>query len=272
MLTIRSVWREIIGRWELKWLLPSPLRRGIRKFIPGLTPTHLQDVNKRIYASVRGRVLTGPFRGMEYTDDSAGSALSPKLLGTYEKELSCVIEAACFRAYGLIIVIGAAEGYYAVGMALKSPQAHVIAFEQSEIARRLLRRLIDRNRVSERISIDKTCSIENLATVLNGEGRKLVICDVDGAEVDLLDPIRVTGLRRVDVLVELHDCFTPGISAEIEKRFAGSHFIDVIKARPRRSWDCPKGLGLTGRDGSLAVQEHRPGPQSWFWMRARTSP
>ena len=51
------------------------------------------------------------------------------MLGTYEKELNSVIEEACAAHPSLIVDVGAAEGYYACGMALRNPQARVVAFE-----------------------------------------------------------------------------------------------------------------------------------------------
>src|ERR1700722_2566319 len=74
------------------------------------------------------RVRTGPFAGMRYGSVSVGSAYIPKLLGIYERELSSFIEAACLKRPDLIVDVGAAEGYYAVGLAVRNPTAKVIAF------------------------------------------------------------------------------------------------------------------------------------------------
>ena len=78
------------------------------------------------------KVRLGPFAGMRYVSNSIGGAYLPKLLGIYERELTQVMEAACARQPRLIVDIGAAEGYYAVGLALRNPQATVIAFEAEE--------------------------------------------------------------------------------------------------------------------------------------------
>ena len=62
----------------------------------------------------------------------------PKLLGVYERELNPYIEQACALNFPLIVDVGAAEGYYAVGMALRNPSARVIAFEMDARAREAL--------------------------------------------------------------------------------------------------------------------------------------
>ena len=61
------------------------------------------------------KVLNGPFEGMQYPNfESYGSASWPKLLGTYESELTNAILAKKDTDYSSIVDIGCAEGYYAV--------------------------------------------------------------------------------------------------------------------------------------------------------------
>lgn len=66
---------------------------------------------------------------MKYT---AGAILGrnsvPKLLGSYECELHEIIESALRSNHHRVIDVGSAEGYYAVGFALKRG-CHVVAFD-----------------------------------------------------------------------------------------------------------------------------------------------
>ena len=66
-------------------------------------------------------VLTGIFKGLKYPELTAyGSALYPKLIGSYEKELCPTLARLLEKNYSEIIDTGCAEGYYAVGLALKT--------------------------------------------------------------------------------------------------------------------------------------------------------
>jgi precorrin-6B methylase 2 len=94
---------------------------------------------------------------MRYVEQSVGSALYPKLLGTYEKELQPVIERLCAKGYLWIIDVGAAEGYYAIGMALRCEDAHVVAFESVETGRQLIRQLAQLNRIENKVEIHGHC-------------------------------------------------------------------------------------------------------------------
>ena len=67
------------------------------------------------------RVLQGPFAGMNYLNRSHNSEFVPKLLGSYEAELSEVLEQIIAHDYRLIVDVGFAERYYAVGLARRCP-------------------------------------------------------------------------------------------------------------------------------------------------------
>ena len=89
----------------------------------------------RIASSPDLTVRNGPFRGMRYPERaSVGSALVPKLLGSYERELQPVLEDILAREHSEIVDIGCAEGYYAVGLALRLPAARVFAYDTNVMA------------------------------------------------------------------------------------------------------------------------------------------
>lgn len=99
------------------------------------------------------RVLWGPFAGLRYVPESAGSALIPKLLGCYEQELRLVLEALIRGKPRHIVNIGCAEGYYAVGLAWRLPKAEVGAYNSDSRAREFCARLARLNGVEARVRI-----------------------------------------------------------------------------------------------------------------------
>src|SRR5207302_964150 len=70
-------------------------------------------------------VNSGPFKGMLYIGTAFCSAYIPKLIGTYERELTNIVEEICARMPPLIVDVGAAEGYYAIGFATRLADTHV---------------------------------------------------------------------------------------------------------------------------------------------------
>lgn len=185
-----------------------------------------------------GRVVaTGPFRGMRYIDlDVApmGTPIAPSLLGSYEAELHPLFEDLIAQGFPRVVNIGSAEGYYAVGLALRMPDAHVFAFEADENTRALCRAMADLNGVAERIHIEGLCVPDRLNELVGGD-RTLVICDCEGCELEVLDPDVARGLRAATMLVELHDFVNPRITETMTSRFGESHqiqLVDIVERDP----------------------------------------
>jgi len=224
----------------------------------------LERIRKEVVARHGARILGGPFDGMTYVEEAVGSCLLPKLAGTYEQETASVLEEAIACGPTVIVDVGAAEGYYAVGLARGVPGATVYAFDIDPHATRLCRRLAELNGVAERVVLAGACTAEALqARLVPGA---LVICDCEGFEDELLDPRRVPALERAQVLVELHDHLRPGVSMRIKERFARTHRATMIPSVPRDASAAQHLEFLSPEDRALAVNEFRPAPQQWAWL------
>lgn len=73
--------------------------------------------------------MTGPFTGRLYIDEGIAGGYLPKLLGTPEKEWNDIVRYNHDLKFDRIIHIGAADGYYAGGLARLNEIANVVAFE-----------------------------------------------------------------------------------------------------------------------------------------------
>jgi hypothetical protein len=189
-------------------------------------------------------VSGGPFAGLRYTDTSPHT-LVPKLLGIYERELHAAVEDVIRARPARIVNVGAADGYYAVGLARRVPDARVVAYEADADQRALLARVIAANGV--------TVQIEGAAGPGALGDADLVVMDCEGCERALLQPP-----LDATILVELHDVWDPGVGAVVTERFAATHEIVVIPSGPQP----PRG----------ALSEQRPGPMSWAVMTPRRAP
>ena len=91
-------------------------------------------------------VRSGPFAGLRFyvTKAAVGAprvadCLPAKLIGCYEQELHPGIERLLGSSPSTIVNVGAAEGYYAVGLAMRAPGSRVHAFEPDTDRREMLR-------------------------------------------------------------------------------------------------------------------------------------
>lgn len=212
-------------------------------------------------------ILGGPFAGMSFVRQVAEGCCVPKLLGCYEEELHPYVEQAILRDYPQILNIGVAEGYYAVGLARRMPSTRIYAFDTDENAQRACAAVAQSNDVAERVHIGGLFGGEDFERYAHI--RTLLVCDIEGAERELLNPRAYPALRRMDIIVELHDCLVPGLSVEIPQRFEATHDIKLVKQAGRGAPLPPLFDKLSHLDQLLAVWEWRSGPTPWAIMTVK---
>ena len=220
-------------------------------------------------------MLLGPFQGMRYYNKIVWGPITPKWLGSYELELHDIVQTIIAERYAVIIDIGAAEGYYAVGLAQSCPGARVISYDIDWLARRRQRQLAALNHVTN-LDIRKRCTHDELERVI--DGRCLVIADIEGVEVALLDPARAPSLLNTDLLVECHrheSLSMEAVAGLLEQRFSSTHRIERISMEPREAGSLKKLIpalrGLNDDIVEYAAKEYRNYFQQWLWMRRYTA-
>ena len=216
-------------------------------------------------------MLRGPFAGLRYAQlRTVASALSPKLLGTYEREIAAVVETCCTAGYEEILDIGCAEGYYAVGFARRCPEARVIACDASAEALTLCAENARANGVADRVEPRGPIDAAALAALPPGT-RRLVFCDVDGFEAELFVPEAVPGLIGTDLLIETHDYLDPDITPDIVDTLRATHAVRILHSlddvEKVYRYELPELDGLSRRTRLRLLAEGRPAVQRWLWCR-----
>jgi hypothetical protein len=228
---------------------------------------------KLIYGNADPIVLSGPFAGMYYLNETIWGRIECRWLGTYEQELFPIIHKILKMNYSTIIDVGSAEGYYAIGLARCFPNAIVYSYDTDPWARWQQRRLASMNGVRN-VSIRGLCSSDELSRYSSTS--TLLICDIEGFEYELLDPIKTPGLLRCDILVEVHDWQSGGLTVdsgknELIRRFYSSHEITVVGLLPRDASSID-GLArgrLTPSELADCMDEERWAGQIWIWFESR---
>jgi hypothetical protein len=221
-------------------------------------------------------VVKGPFRGVRLRSESYFSPIYNKLLGAYERELHGVFEEVIASSPSLVVDIGAAEGYYACGLAIRCRgTTQHFAFEADFRSRFVLRRNLELNHLKGEVMVLEDCSTAGLQLVVGREGEKsFVLCDVEGMEVELLDPDLVPGLLKATILVELHEFSVSGVGDFLKQRWSGSHSIQEIKSQGRSIHDLvgdavPWWVKMLPKSTVMHFASERPIAQTWLYLKPR---
>jgi hypothetical protein len=259
-----SLVRPVIFRYD-------PVRRASLHTLGLFSPHYRKNLTReaiadRIGLLRGGRILHGPFAGLRYVRHESTYNL-PMLVGSYEAELHPVIDDLVRSApYDLVIDIGCAGGYYAVGLAERLGGARVLAFDIDADMRHLCRTAARLNGVADRVEVKGRCDEHELAAV--SASRVLLFIDAEGYEADIVDPELVPQLSRWDMIVEYHEEERPGVADLLRRRFAHTHEITSILPVKRSVEDFPAIAGLAPAEQEMAVAENRE-RVGWLVMRPR---
>lgn len=199
-------------------------------------------------------VHNGPFSGLKYIRTSSGSALLPKIMGSYEEPIQKWIEKVIEKKYKRIIDVGCAEGFYTAGFAMRMPETEIIAYDIDAIAIQNANELIKLNDLRN-VELKTECTHAELNLLCDES--TLVFCDIEGFESVLLDPLKAPNLKKVDLIIESHDFLVENVTEMLIKRFITSHVITIAVDYPikREAYNIP--TKISDELFTYIVQEYR---------------
>ncbi len=212
-------------------------------------------------------VQNGPFKNMAYPSlNFKADLFYPKLIGSYESEIQSHVDKLCKQNYSEIINIGCAEGYYAVGMAMRMSNTKVYAYDISEEEQRMCREMAELNKVKDRVIIGGEYTASDLKN-RKFVGKTLIMCDCEGAEKNLFTPQNIHNLRHCDFLIEMHDLFDITISTYLTNLLKDTHVLEFVKSidtiEKAKTYDYPIAEGLSLQQKKELYSENRESIMEW---------
>ncbi|MBA4073316.1 MAG: hypothetical protein C0497_16060, partial [Gemmatimonas sp.] len=187
-----------------------------------------------------------------------GDCEGPVLLGAFECETHAWLEREFARGWSIAVNVGSAAGFYSTGMAIRLPAATVHAFEMDPAWQEATRRSAAHNGVASRVQVHGTADAPALAALpVPADQGALVVSDCEGAERELLDPVRVPWLARSALCVELHDFAAPGATDLLRARFAATHELVIVEQVPRVPANWAARAGISVVDAAQLCDETR---------------
>lgn len=237
----------------------------LSRILDSAARTRRQEINVAIYQQLGGVVQGGPFKGMKLPGEVAwlDGDIAPKLLGAYESELHVAIAQVAAGGYSLLVNVGAAEGYYAVGLARLMRQTKILAFDTNAKAQRICRQAVEMNGVSN-VEVGGECTPATLRSILATTTEAFLLLDCEGGERQLLSPDGVPDQARCNFLAECHDFLDSNITPAIRRHFERTHDLQEISEGARDPNAYPILTTLGSLDRWLAVCEFRPQTMRWL--------
>lgn len=240
----------------------------LKPFYRQLRARQLDAISKSLSQKFGDIVLDGPFKGLKYCKDACVTFPPSKRMGSYESELSEVVEHIVSNRYDRIVDVGSAEGYYAVGLLTRTKSSLMFAYETTAGDRDWLLKNAELNGVANRLTIGEFCTPEVLQTVI--QGKTFVFSDCEGYEDTLFDLNACPLLSQTDMLIECHDDSVPGITQKLQKMFAPTHDIVNImpKARDSSYWKYANHAPWFIRQ--IALSDHRSKAEGWLFLTLKS--
>jgi hypothetical protein len=261
---------RVRARLALKKVLPTSLFNHIST-IWQKTGARLFDVQGAVdkytkqFVSKNPKIVQGgPFAGMRYVDEAVGSNYLHKLVGSYEAVLHPFIASLQGKKFDTIVDIGSAEGYYLIGLGRLFNDVTLIGYELEEKGRALTLEMAKINNIKNKLVLEGEATVTNVASVITPD--TLLICDCEGAELDILNPTIEPNIANFDTaIIELHDFIRPGIKEALTERFSKTHTITIVPFVMADYSQYPFFNSITNQDERYEILRER-GWQEQEWM------
>ena len=220
------------------------------------------------------QVAYGTFKGMKLSKNTYWSKndIITHILGVYEKHvLKKIIEFSKKGNYPFID-IGAADGYFAIGMAFSETFKKIYAFEIDEEGRRSLNRNIENNFCKDKVVVDIEANFETLKEIVDKNKSAVILIDIEGSEFDLLDDNLLQLLSNCYIVCELHPTLsTDGFEKQNMLINNAKAFFDVSIIQ-RESYSPNKFSELnefTDEERLIAFGEGRENNMNWLILEPK---
>ena len=227
-------------------------------------------ISKQLDERFGSRVKYGPFQGLKLskviwwgTTDRAGI-----LLGLYEREVLATLANVPAQYRRSFIELGAADGYYAVGVLANNMFERSYCFEISERGQKAIAENAALNGVIGRIDIHGIAE-KDFHTVLPASAldNSVLLVDVEGAEFDILTAETFARFARSIIIIELHDHFFPDAQprlARLRQACAGTFHIAELTTTGRDLSVFPELRQFSDTDRWLICSEGRRALPHWY--------
>jgi precorrin-6B methylase 2 len=189
------------------------------------------------------------------------------LLGIYEQEVldSLTRKPATYRVF---IDVGAADGYYAIGVLVCGLFDRTYCFEASESGRQIIKENAAQAGVANRLIVNSDAQHDFLDQIPSNElANAVILMDIEGGEFDLLTDENLDRLRRSILIVELHEWRLKDGSHKLQRLLDAcetTHSVSRMTTTSRDLSIFPELREMSDTDRWLVCSEGREQLMTWL--------
>lgn len=221
----------------------------------------MERISLETYDLCEGIVSQGLFEGLKLNRETwwGKSDLGSQCLGLYEKEILDFISKR--EPFDVFLDIGAADGYYGIGMLHSQMAKQSICFEVSEEGQRAIKENWVLNNSPGQLNVYGEAndqSIEEIASTL--PPKSLVLIDIEGFEFSLLTSQVISFFKKCTMIVEIHNwvCDFPLKYGNLLKNLNQHFEIQTINHLDRNTQNIPLLRSYGDNNRLLVTSERRP--------------
>jgi hypothetical protein len=166
-------------------------------------------INDLVFEKFDGIVQAGPFKGMKIPKASTWTYnhTAQMILGLYEKSVHDVLFRSEFLDRRTFIDVGAADGYYLIGLCLSGRMDQAYGFEIVANSRDAISRNAKINNQRQKIAIKGIADYDSMTSLLDciEMSNVILLVDIEGGEFDFLCEELLSLLKECVIVIEVHN-------------------------------------------------------------------
>lgn len=233
-----------------------------------------ERISLEIYEACKETVKLGPFKGLKLKKNNwwGKSDLGSMCLGLYEKELLDFIFSDATNGRNTFIDVGAADGYYAIGLLNAKKADRAICFELSEKGQNTIRNNWILNNEPGHLEVYGDVLQSFIKATTNIDFSKtFMIVDIEGAEFEFLTSNILNHISKSIVILEVHNWVHDFLHkySELLKNVEKYFEIEVLDRVERPTTTLNELRALTDDNRLLLTSEARPCLMRFLVLRPR---
>jgi len=256
----------VLGKSLLRIVqVANPLRSAMNGNARRLT------LSRKFMRDFDGVIQYGPLKGAKMIANSSWSRRdkAAMLFGLYEQEVLNVLSKAA-NSYKRFIDLGAADGYYGIGVVASGLFEHSTCYEMSKKGQEVLAKAALANDVEDKVDI-RGIAREDFYTEFGEDERRdtLLFIDVEGAEFGILTQKTLEAFRHSAIIIEMHEWMVENgeaALAALRERAEKTHKINAFRTGSRDLSVFPELAMLCDTDRWLICSENRGRLMTWWFL------